>query len=166
MSLTVEQRDLRDAVRGLLEKAEAGGSPSWRRLCDEVGVAGLAIPQRYGGAGAGLAEVCVVMAELGRNLTPAPMLGSAVLTAQALLATGDDAACERLLPAIAEQATRLAAVISATGLDPWDAHVAAIADTSVCPILTLDAAKWRQHATDLDAPLHYVELTDPDGSGS
>jgi predicted nucleic acid-binding protein len=65
-----------------------------------------------------------------------------------------------------EQATQLAAVISATGLDPWDAHVAAIADTSVCPILTLDAAKWRQHATDLDAPLHYVEITDPDESGS
>jgi hypothetical protein len=65
-----------------------------------------------------------------------------------------------------EQATRLAAVISATGLDPWDAHVAAIADTSVCPILTLDAAKWRQHAADLDAPLHYVEITDPDESGS
>ena len=65
-----------------------------------------------------------------------------------------------------EQGTRLAAVISATGLDPWDAHVAAIADTSVCPILTLDAAKWRQHATDLDAPLHYVEITDPGESGS
>jgi hypothetical protein len=61
-----------------------------------------------------------------------------------------------------EQATRLAAVISATGLDPWDAHVAVVADTSVCPILTLDGAKWRQHATDLDAPLHYVEITDPD----
>jgi hypothetical protein len=61
-----------------------------------------------------------------------------------------------------EQTTRLAAVISATGLDPWDAHVAAVADTSVCPILTLNAAKWRQHAADLDAPLHYVEITDPD----
>ena len=42
MSLTAEQRDLRDAVRGLLAKAEADGS-AWRRLRDEVGVAGLAI---------------------------------------------------------------------------------------------------------------------------
>jgi predicted nucleic acid-binding protein len=65
-----------------------------------------------------------------------------------------------------EQATRLAAVIARTGLDPWDAHVAAVADASVCPILTLDAAKWRRHATDLDAPLHYVEITDPDDSGN
>jgi alkylation response protein AidB-like acyl-CoA dehydrogenase len=161
-----EQQDLRDAVRGLLASAGDEGGAAWGRLCQEVGVAGLAIPERYGGAGGGAAEVGVVMEELGRGLTPSPMLGSAVLAAQALLGTGDEAACERLLPAIAEQATRLAAVISATGLDPWDAHVAAIADTSVCPILTLDAAKWRQHATDLDAPLHYVEITDPDGSGS
>ena len=61
-----------------------------------------------------------------------------------------------------EQATRLAAVISRTGLSPWDAHVAAVADASVCPIVTLDAAKWRQHARDLDEPLYFVEITDPD----
>jgi predicted nucleic acid-binding protein len=61
-----------------------------------------------------------------------------------------------------EQATRLAAVISRTGLSPWDAHVAAVADASVCPIVTLDAAKWRQHACDLDEPLYFVEIADPE----
>lgn len=61
----------------------------------------------------------------------------------------------------AEQALTLAAVISKTGLDPWDAHVAAVADTSVCAILTLNGAKWRQHARDLDEPLHFVEIADP-----
>ncbi len=118
MNLTAEQRDLRDAVRGLIEKAEAG-RPPWGRLCGEVGVAGLAIPQRYGGAGAGLAETCVVMEELGRNLTPAPMLGSAVLTAQAILASGDDAACERLLPAIAG-GSATAALAWTTPAGHWD----------------------------------------------
>ncbi len=92
--------DLRDAVRGLLASVGDGASV-WPRLCREVGVAGLAIPERYGGAGAGAAEVGVVMEELGRGLTPSPMLGSAVLAAQALLGTGDEAACGRLLPAIA-----------------------------------------------------------------
>lgn len=70
----------------------------------------------------------------------------------------------------AEQAARLAAVIAATGLDPWDAHVAAVADASVCPVLTPDAAKWREHAGDLDEPLHVIEIADPDeapgGSGA
>jgi predicted nucleic acid-binding protein len=61
----------------------------------------------------------------------------------------------------AEQALRLAAVISRTSLDPWDAHVAAIADASICPILTLNAKKWRQHANALDEPLHIIEIADP-----
>ncbi|MGH3185992.1 MAG: PIN domain-containing protein [Streptosporangiaceae bacterium] len=62
----------------------------------------------------------------------------------------------------AEQAIRLAEVIARTELDPWDAHVAAVADASVCPILTLDGAKWREHARDLDEPLHFMEIADPD----
>jgi predicted nucleic acid-binding protein len=62
----------------------------------------------------------------------------------------------------AEQAERLAAVIARTGLDPWDAHVAAVADAAVCPILTLDAVKWQQHSAGLDEPLHIIEIADPD----
>jgi len=62
----------------------------------------------------------------------------------------------------AGQAARLAAVIAKTGLETCDAHVAAVADASVCPILTLDAQKWREHATALDEPLHIIEITDPD----
>ena len=123
MSLTGEQRDLRDAVRGVLAKAGGDGA-AWRRLRDEVGVTGLAIPARYGGAGAGLAEACVVMAELGRNLTPAPMLGSAVLAARAVLATGDEAACERLLPAIADGSST-AALAWTTQAGHWDVAEAA-----------------------------------------
>jgi hypothetical protein len=89
-----------------------------------VGVAGLAIPARYGGAGAGLAEVCVVLAELGRNLTPAPMLGSAVLAARAVQESGDPAACERLLPAIAD-GSAVAALAWTTPAGRWDAGEAA-----------------------------------------
>jgi hypothetical protein len=63
----------------------------------------------------------------------------------------------------AEQAIRLAAVIARTKLDHWDAHVAAVADASVCPILTLDAAKWREHEDDLDDRLYIIEVGDPDG---
>jgi predicted nucleic acid-binding protein len=62
----------------------------------------------------------------------------------------------------AEQAARLAAVIAGTGLAPWDAHVAAVADAAICPILTLKVQKWRQHAGDLDKPLHIIEIADPE----
>ena len=107
MDLTVEQRDLRDAVRGLISKTLVSKAPAaktgtdrspWRRLCDEIGVAGLAIPERYGGAGAGLAEICVVMEELGANLTPSPLLGSAVLAAAAILASGKVTASDLPMP--------------------------------------------------------------------
>jgi predicted nucleic acid-binding protein len=60
----------------------------------------------------------------------------------------------------AEQAVRLAEVTARTGLDPWDAHVAAVADASVCPILSLNAAIWREHVNDLDEPLHIIEIAD------
>ena len=162
MSLTVEQRDLRDAVRGLIEKAEAGGSP-WRRLCDEVGVPGLAIPERYGGAGAGLAEVCVVMAELGRNLTPAPMLGSAVLAAQAVLASGDDAACERLLPAIADGSV-IAALAWTTQAGRWDSTEFGCAARAAGSGWELDGeAHYVLDGTAADVLL--VAASTPDGTG-
>ena len=61
-----------------------------------------------------------------------------------------------------EQAVRLAEIIARTELDVYDAHVAAVADASVCPILTLDEAKWQQHAGDLDEPLHFFHIADPD----
>lgn len=40
--------------------------------------------------------------------------------------------------------------------------MAAVADAAVCPILTLDAGKWREHSADLDEPLHITEIADPD----
>ena len=55
MDLTSERRELRDAVRGLLARQQRRGEGSspllWPRLCGEIGAAGLAIPERYGGAG-------------------------------------------------------------------------------------------------------------------
>jgi alkylation response protein AidB-like acyl-CoA dehydrogenase len=117
--VTPEQEALRDAVRSLLDKHSdiraAIETPHgydkglWARLCD-IGV--LPIPEQYGGSGAGLAETQVALEELGRTLTPAPLLSS-MLAAQALLATGNDEACGRLLPQIANGT--VAALVW-----PWD----------------------------------------------
>src|ERR1700722_1730341 len=95
------------------------------------------------------------------------------VTAASLDARSDDAEAilqglERLENAMVaplrdtEQATRLEAGIARTGLDPWDAHVAAVADASVCAILTTEAVKGRGHAADRDEPLYFVEIADPD----
>jgi len=112
--VNTELRDLREAVRGLVSH---GGS--WKRLCTEIGVAGLVIPERFGGLGAGLTEAGVVLSELGRELVPTPMLGSAVLAARAVLASGDEAVCSRLLPPIADGSS-VAALAWTTSAGRWD----------------------------------------------
>ncbi|GAB3154129.1 hypothetical protein [Microbispora hainanensis] len=52
--------------------------------------------------------------------------------------------------------------MAVTGLDIHDAHAAAIADVSVCPILTLRGGKWQRPSRALDNPLHVIEIADPD----
>ncbi|SDH56067.1 hypothetical protein SAMN05421505_11824 [Sinosporangium album] len=61
----------------------------------------------------------------------------------------------------AEHGVVLASALNQTGLDWGDAHVAALADTSVCPILTLDGSQWTQAARAFDEPLHIIEIADP-----
>ena len=100
MRLTEEQDELRSAVRALLARHE--GDAAWGPLARQLGVTGLGVPEEYGGAGGGARDVHVVMEELGRALSPVPFLGSTVLTAGCLRASGDAAARERLLPGLAE----------------------------------------------------------------
>ncbi|MGK8521774.1 acyl-CoA dehydrogenase family protein [Nocardia asteroides] len=97
------------AVRAAMD-TELGYDPAlWRLLCEQIGVAALAIPEEYGGFGASLVESLLVVGELGRTLAGVPMLGSAVLGAQAVLLSQDAEACARLLPGLAE-GTRTIAV--------------------------------------------------------
>ncbi|MFD9410354.1 acyl-CoA dehydrogenase family protein [Streptomyces sp. NPDC059989] len=97
---TPEQEELCAAVRAVL--ARHRGHAAWSPLTAQVGAAALAVPEEYGGLGCGAAEIGVVMAELGRALSPVPFLGSAVLTVGALLESGDREACARHLPGLAE----------------------------------------------------------------
>lgn len=80
----------------------------WQLLCEQVGVAALAIPEEYGGVGADLDTSLVVVEELGRTLHNPPMLGSAVLGVQAVLASGSSEAAQRILPEVAEGTRTLA----------------------------------------------------------
>lgn len=93
--------DLRAAVRSLLaDKADPATvlgrieSPSpyppglWEALAGGIGAAGLLVPEKLGGQGAGPREAAVVLEELGRAVTPAPYLTSAVVATGTLLALG------------------------------------------------------------------------------
>ncbi|WP_042403864.1 acyl-CoA dehydrogenase family protein [Streptacidiphilus carbonis] len=104
------EQELRGNVRALLaarapqaatlartESEQPVDTALWRALADELGVTGLAVPEKWGGAGAGWRETAVVLEELGRAAAPVPYLGSAVLATAALLAAEET----ELLPRVA-----------------------------------------------------------------
>ncbi|CAI7979618.1 Acyl-CoA dehydrogenase domain protein [Frankia sp. Hr75.2] len=110
---TEEREELRAAVRSFLEDSSSehavrtqmettsGYDPAvWAVLAQQLGLPGLAIPEEYGGAGFGFAELAVVFEEMCRVLFCGPFLAT-VTAGQAILATGDTAACADLLPGIA-----------------------------------------------------------------
>ena len=77
----LERRSDSQAVRSAIEQPSGFDTDLWATLCDQVGVAALAIPEEHGGAGFTLAETHVVLEELGRALTPSPLLASIVASA-------------------------------------------------------------------------------------
>ncbi|HTF47640.1 MAG TPA: acyl-CoA dehydrogenase family protein [Pseudonocardia sp.] len=88
-------------VRRLMD-TDAGYHPAvWRQLA-HLGLTGLLVPERHGGAGSGCVELQIVCEEMGRALLCAPFLSSAVLATSALLHAGDEAARARYLPGLAD----------------------------------------------------------------
>jgi alkylation response protein AidB-like acyl-CoA dehydrogenase len=114
-TFTDEQRELAATLRRFLRdkspssevrrlmSTEQGYDPqTWAQLAGQLGLQGLAIPEKYGGSGAGPVELAIACEEMGRALLCAPYFSTAVLAAQALLATGDQAAAEEFLPSLAD----------------------------------------------------------------
>ncbi|WP_040786229.1 acyl-CoA dehydrogenase family protein [Nocardia pneumoniae] len=62
----------------------------WKSIADDLGLAGLLIPEDRGGAGGTARDAAVVLEELGRFVAPVPFLTSSVIAATVLLA-GDSA---------------------------------------------------------------------------
>lgn len=106
-----EQEQLRDAVRRWVDRAfgferrhalaKAGGftRPVLGEL-NELGLAGLVIPEAHGGMGFGAVEAMVVMEELGRGLVNAPY-AQAALVAPTLLSAARAEVQAEWLPRIA-----------------------------------------------------------------
>jgi alkylation response protein AidB-like acyl-CoA dehydrogenase len=79
----LERRSDSQAVRAAIEQPAGFDPDLWATLCDQVGAAALAVPEEHGGAGFTLAETHVVLEELGRALTPSPLLASVVASTAA-----------------------------------------------------------------------------------
>jgi alkylation response protein AidB-like acyl-CoA dehydrogenase len=118
LAVSTEQQELRDSVqrfladrapmsrvRELMETPDGTDRQVWRQAGDQLGLQGIAIPERYGGAGFTFAEQAIVLEEQGAALYGGPYLASAVIAATALLSGSDEVARRELLPGIASGQT-------------------------------------------------------------
>lgn len=72
----------------------------WSGLC-ELGALGIGIPERLGGVGLGVLELCVVAEELGRVVAPTPLIACRALAMEALLRSSAAEAQQTWLPVLA-----------------------------------------------------------------
>jgi alkylation response protein AidB-like acyl-CoA dehydrogenase len=88
----------------------------WDVLCNQVGVAAIAMPEHLGGAGFGAAALGVVAHELGRALAPVPFVSSTVLATGLLVdLTERDPDAEKRLTGLAEGRRTAAAALTGDG---------------------------------------------------
>ena len=82
-----------------------------------MGWTGALIPEEFGGYDLGFRGVGVILEELGRSLTPAPLIGSAVASAFALRSSASLALKQAWLPRIAD-----GSVVAALAVDEGGRH--------------------------------------------
>lgn len=113
--LNEEEQMLKDAAAGFLaekapvsalrqlrdDRSEEGYSKSlWKEMAD-MGWAGIAIPEAYGGLGYGYVGLGLVLEQMGRNLSVSPLQSSIVTGATLINIGGSEEQKQELLPAIA-----------------------------------------------------------------
>ncbi|MET7333738.1 acyl-CoA dehydrogenase family protein [Nonomuraea sp. NPDC005650] len=176
------EEELRTAVRGLLAdrcppaavlkriESDPYDLDLWKTLAGEIGVAGLLIPEQYGGAGASASEAAVVLEELGRGVAPVPFFTSSVLATRALLPTGPGGG-GALLAELAE-GRKTAALVVPFAASPYrpgatvrledgrlTGTVAGVAGADVADVL-LVPVEGRLHAVEAGAVVRVVPSLD------
>jgi alkylation response protein AidB-like acyl-CoA dehydrogenase len=96
----LENNKARSAARALLDAPEEALPPFWTEI-GSLGWLGLHVPEEYGGSGYGLAELAVVLEELGRTVAPGPFLPTVMVSAL-VDRVGDDALRAALLPGLVD----------------------------------------------------------------
>jgi alkylation response protein AidB-like acyl-CoA dehydrogenase len=112
LDFTEEQNMLRDMVRGLCEDQvpvkvvrELEDDPTgyreglWKKMA-ELGLLGLMLPEKYGGAAQSAIEGALLYEEFGRSLAPSPHFPSCVLGGGALVVGGSEDQKQAWLPKI------------------------------------------------------------------
>ena len=124
--LSLEQRQFDDSLRDFLKDrlpmerlralAEPGGGYDeglWHGLA-ELGLHGLIVPERFGGAGLGVLDAAVAAEALGYAAAPVPFTGTTVMAPLAFMNSATEAQQDEYLPLVAAGEARIA--VSFAGL--------------------------------------------------
>ena len=108
----VDQNAPVSVLRGLRDSKDAQGYDQnlWRQML-ELGWAGMAIPEAYGGFEFGYGGLGVVLEESGRTLVSSPLFATVLLGASAINELGSDAQKSEFLPQVVSGELLLALAI-------------------------------------------------------
>ena len=138
--LTEEQEATRDLARQILsdrstherlKEIEAGGEgfdrDTWAELA-KAGLLGIALPEDVDGSGLGFVALCQMLEEVGRTVSPVPVLPTVVLGALPIAQFGTEAQREKHLPGVVDGNIVLTAALVETGTDALHPTTAARPD--------------------------------------
>lgn len=113
-----------DRVKAVEATVDRFDRELWASLA-EAGLLALAVPERHGGSGLGMFELCLVLEQQGRVVAPIP-LASTLLGALTLAEHGTQEQQTKWLPGVADGTKILAVALDGVGLnDPFHLGVKA-----------------------------------------
>jgi alkylation response protein AidB-like acyl-CoA dehydrogenase len=107
-----------NAVRAVMDSPTGHDAQVWRELSAELGLTGIAVPEEFGGAGAGMTELAVALEEMGASLLCSPFFATVALAIPAVLASADRDAMADLVPGFVD-GSRTGTLILNGELAPW-----------------------------------------------
>lgn len=112
-SFTEEQQQLRDTIRRFLDEVSTSSNirtqmenpegfdrKVWKRLHDELGIGGVHISSKYGGAELSFVELSIILEEMGRALFCSPYLSSCVFATSVIDSLGTEDQKNMYLPSL------------------------------------------------------------------
>ncbi|HEV7678876.1 MAG TPA: acyl-CoA dehydrogenase family protein [Candidatus Dormibacteraeota bacterium] len=116
----LDKQSAPSAVRTLMA-SESGHDPAlWSRMAD-LGWTAIPFPEQHGGLGLGMVDLTVVLEEMGRHVTPSPLLSSVGLAGMTLLQGGSEEQQAGWLPGLCDGSViGTVAMVEQSGR--WDAR--------------------------------------------
>ncbi|MFT7048214.1 MAG: alkylation response protein AidB-like acyl-CoA dehydrogenase, partial [Halioglobus sp.] len=87
----------------------------WSTLAQQ-GLLGITVPEEFGGTGLGFTELCLILEEQGRRISPVPLYASLVLGVLPIVKFGTDEQKAKYLAPLAAGELKLTAAIAELGI--------------------------------------------------